>query len=252
MRLLLLMIVPVVLSAQIFPAGRYPGARFPSASVSPTGITFISAIGKKGTGPASLTTGTLDITGATSVYVLVTAYNGQPNTDCTVIDNNSHTYTATAPSAATTDQALSIFYFRGLTGAAGYTWSANCGSTVAVSLGVMAFSGAGTSGTEDLSSYHSSLGTPTSSIAAGSITTTVVSLVVTGLNPGGAAGVTGTVPTGYTIPSASGDGLTFAGVSGQSMGLAFAYKIQTASGVENPSWVLSSSDTAAARNASFH
>lgn len=243
------MIAPllVLILAQLWP---FPGP-VRHAGGAPAGPAFVAAIGKKGTGSGpSITTGTLNITGATSVYAIVTGYSINAAIACTVTDNNSHTFTAVpqSPGSAVTP-GVGIFYYRGLTGGAGYTWTANCGAGSYPSIGVMAFSGAGTTGAEDQRSF--ALAT-SNSIAAGTITTSATSLVLTAMDWETNTSLSATVPTGYTIPTASGDGVYFLGVAGQAMGLAFAYKVQSGAGAENPAWTLSGSDTAAAMNASFH
>lgn len=231
---------------QSFPA---PGPGRAAAGGGGGGATFISGTGKHGPGGnASITTDALDITGATSAYVTVTGFAIAAESACSVTDNNANTYSVVTPtSGGSTPPGLGLFFSRGLTGASGYTWTANCGSGASVSIGVMAFSGAGTTGGPDHSSNGFATGT---SIAPGSITTSVASLLVTGLSIN-AAGSSATVPTGYTIPTAGGDGLNFSAGGGTAMPLAMAYKIQSGAGSENPTWTISSAQANAAQ-ASFH
>jgi hypothetical protein len=209
-------------------------------------FTIVASAGKSGNG-TGVTSDPLDITGATSVYVAVAAYGKKVSDNCTVTDNNSHTYTAVPQVniGSAVPSGVGIFYYKGLTGASGYTFTADCGSDDYPSLAVIAVSGAVTTGTESQKNFDA-IGAGTT-IQAGSITTTQAEIVVAAashLTQAYTISIDGT----YTIPS----GANVAGAGGTSMPVAFAYKIQSASGAENPTWTISSSDTnSAAMIASF-
>lgn len=191
-----------------------------------------------------VTSGIADTTGAVLLVVGIANYAGINSAVPTASDSKGNAWTPrTSYANAAVDTRWTLYYCQNPTAVgAAHTFT---GSLVTgyPSIFMLAFSGAALSGVYDQENGAASNGA--TSLATGSVTPGEDNeVLVTGIGAGSPAATFSGV-TGFTIS----DQLAFS--SGNYMGGALAYQIQTTATARNPSWTLSTSAACAASIATF-
>lgn len=176
-------------------------------------------------GSLPITSSNIDTTGASLIAIWIVCYAGAPLP--TIVDNkgNSLITIGGQPTSTTRTQ---LWYIENPTVGTGHNFTVS-GASQDLTVFFAAFSGSDTSSPLDQHNESANSGSVTSD-QPGSITTTQNGeLLITGC---GIAPGTGTlvVPSGYTQIDHE------AGVGGQTFECAWAYKIQSTAGAENPIW----------------
>lgn len=200
-------------------------------------IAHVASTSAGSTGGATVTTSSIDTTGANLIVVAVSYYSD--GVVPTLSDSKGNTWTGLTERSLSASSSVRLFYCVAPTVGSGHTFTAarlNSYPTVSVS----AFSGAAASPYDQESGAV--VGTTSTSYQPGSITPSENNCVlVTGIANGG---------TSNTIDSSF--NATSTGNSGSNhVGGGIAYKIQTTAGAENPTWSWTTSSSRASAMASF-
>lgn len=200
---------------------------------------FVASVSAGSSDAVSVTTGTVDTTGANLLVVVVATDSASSN--ATISDSKGNTWTAATFYDDATSTRVRISYCFGGTVGTGHTFTATHASAPRPSIAMLAFSGAVTApfGNEN------GAGSPgVTSKQPGSITPPENNcLVVSGLSFN--ATNSPTQDAGMTEQE------SVAWVSNQCRGLRAAYKIQTTAAAINPTWSWSTSCDCATDIASF-
>jgi hypothetical protein len=193
--------------------------------------SFVSSVGAKSPDSNGFTTGSVDTSGANFLFAVVTDVEGAT---ATLSDSKGNTWTALTPNGAGTTN-NSCFYCESATVGSGHTFTISGAATYG-SVEVLAFSGGATSSSLDAQTGTFNNSNP-NTLAPGSVTPSEDDcLVVTGLSLRDYAG-TLSIDGGFTKDTAE---QTF---SGNAIGTAAAYLIQTSAAAANPTWTIGSSGT---------
>ncbi len=170
------------------------------------------------------TTGSITTTGA-KLIVLATTYYNPSAANVVVSDNKSNTWTALTAQASSNSVAR-LYYCINPTVGTGHTFTIS-GSAIYGTIMAQAYSCDTTPVYQAITGAN--LGSVTSG-QGGSITPTEDNcLIVTALNAWRATGGF-SINSGFTITDSAPE------IGSSSFGMAFAYKIQTTAGAENPTW----------------
>lgn len=188
---------------------------------------------------SNVVTSAIDTSGATILVVAVSSF--LPGGAVTITDSKGNTWTSLTAHSQTNNR-LCLHYAKNPTVGSGHTFTGAASSTFP-GLAVQAWSGAHTTAPAD---QENGAATPTASaLATGSVTPSQDNeLVVSGAS---FSSMTNTlaIDNGFTVSDQA------PLVSGQAMGIAFAYKVQTTAAAVNPAWSWSGNDEAAVAIATF-
>jgi hypothetical protein len=185
-------------------------------------------------------TGAIDTTGANLIVVGVVAFDGAPGT-ANLSDSKSNAYTElTAREFSSSD--LRLFYKENATVGSGHTFTFSRASSFPTIL-IAAFSGGKASSAFDVQNGASN-GSAVTSFQPGSVTPSEDNeLLIALLGFGDVAARS--IDSSFAITNQHGFG------TGNNIGGALAYKIQTSAGAENPTWSWVGNDVAGAAIATF-
>lgn len=199
-----------------------------SASPATAAWTLLSHTSAGSTAGATITTGTIDTTGADLLVVAISEYEGG-SPPSVLSDSNSNSWTGlTAKANGANATRCRLYYVQGGMVGGGHTFtSAASGTATYSSLAVLAFSG---STSTPFNVENGALSGSGTSLSAGSITPGQdVSLVVSALaHDGGAASVA------VTASLAIVETVTYSG--GNHDGLSIAWLSQSPAAAINPNW----------------
>lgn len=203
-------------------------------------ISHIASTSKGSSGGSTVTTDSIDTTGA-DLLVAVVSYYGN-TTDPVLSDSKGNTWTGlTAREQSGVTFSNRIYYCKPTSVGSGHTFTAGPGGTSYPTISVSAFSGTKTSSVFDQESGAATAGNVTS-FQPGSITPSEDGcLLVTGVSTDG---------TSHSINSSFNATATDK-LTGNHLGGGIAYKIQTTAAAENPMWSWTGSSSKAAAMASF-
>ncbi len=194
--------------------------------------------GAAGGSPTSATVTGLDMTGVDLIVIGVSCYPG--GGDSAIADSSSNSYTVGVAQVSSSFWSTKLYYLKNptVTNSMNFT-AANGGLSIYPSLYVAGFSGVRTVGGPGDASNAGTTGGATSLQTGNANPSESDELFITHLAPGDSTSGF-SINSGFTL-------LDSLPVSiGNYQGGAFAYKIQTSSGTENPTWSWSGSDAAAA------
>lgn len=204
-------------------------------------IALVSNIGAQGNGNVSVTTGTINTTGADLLIAFTSSSNGNFPT-VVITDSKGNTWNPLSVSiAGSNGNRGQLFWSSPSSVGSGHTFTADTATgDKFFGLCVQAFSGA------HASPYASEVGTALSSATSGqpgSITPPEDNcVIVAGI---GTLDNSPSINSGFTITDDA------PSRSGQNYGAALAYKVQTTAGAENPTWSWSIASESALRSAVF-
>lgn len=189
----------------------------------------------------TVTSNSVDTTGATLLVVLGANYQGSPAPAIT--DSKSNSWTGPVVSASHTDtERVSIWYSIPTSVGSGHTFTATQ-TTSYPSILVYGFSGGAASSVFDQSNGNTVSGPST--IQTGSVTPSQDNeLLMTVVSSGDGTGAS-TIDSGFSLKESV---LYSAGLR---FGCAVSFKIQTAAGAENPTWTMAAATSASAVIATF-
>lgn len=202
-------------------------------------IAHVVSTSAGSTGGTTVTTSSVDTTGANLLVVAVSYYGN--TTDPVLSDNKGNTWTGlTAREQSGTTMSVRLYYCVPTSVGTGHTFTAGPGGTSYPTISVSAFSGAAAS------PYDQETGAATAgnvtSFQPGSITPSENNCVlVTGVST---AGTSHTINSSFNATSTDNS-------AANHLGGGIAYKIQTTAGAENPTWSWTTSTSKAAAMASF-
>jgi hypothetical protein len=175
----------------------------------------------------SITTANANTTGAKLIVVSVSWFSGT----CAVSDNKGNTYTAlTAHGDNSGIYSNRLFYCVNPTVGSGHTVTAT-GNFVVVNMEAFSLTGGGSPTFDTQSGYnHNSVNTTT--FHPGSVTPAGNNELFVTSASWNISGITSTIDSSFTITDQSQQG-------GNALSGGLAYKIQTTSGSENPTWTFS-------------
>lgn len=191
----------------------------------------------------NVTTGSLDTTGCDLLVVLISGTSG-PIGSGTVSDSKGNTWNKlTAPAVGSGfNGGAVIWYAVNPTVGSGHTFTLSSGITGYPSIVAAGYSGSDTTSPFDVengATLNASSGQP------GSVTPSVNDeLLVTGSSNGSFGAATVTSDSGFTD-------VVGRGVSGNGLGISYAYKVQTTAGAENPTWTTTAGSIGVAVIATF-
>lgn len=193
-------------------------------------------------GGNSATTAGVDTTGANILFIAVASFNTDPST-ATVTDSKGNTYSHITSQAIAGNIGCVLFYSVNPTVGAGHTVTvALTGGFVGISF--QAWSGGATSSPLDQQNGNAVSDTNTT-IQPGSITPGQDNELVLTVFGEPLVSSTGSIDSGFSTP------YEVAFSSGQNVGVALSYKIQTSAAAVNPTWTASSGGFRTAIQASF-
>lgn len=206
-------------------------------------FSLVATVSGKSTNNGGFTTGAANTTGADLIVAHVAWYTGTTNP--TLSDSYGNTWTGLTTQAGSDQQGSRLYYCYAPTVGSGHTFSLT-GANTYPTVEALAFSGAAASPFDQESGATG--GSGGTSLSPGSVTPSEASeLLVTGhcFRTLGGTGQTPSVGGGFTRE------LLDTGVSGQCVGGAVGYLIQSAAAAANPAWTWATGDAAAATMAAF-
>lgn len=203
------------------------------ANSASSNYVFVSSVAAAAATPyTSVTTGTVSVTGANLIVIIITTYRGAATFPIPApTDNQGNTYTRITSTNAGGGPAIDIFYCYSPVVSASQTFTSPVNATSFPSIIAYAFSGAASSPSDQFNSNNSTTLAGAATLQTGSVTpSTNGQLLITGLNAF-LATATPTINSGFGTPI-----FISSTVPGQTYSTAASFLIQTTAITENPTW----------------